>query len=157
MNAAADAFWMTEAMRLARATARHGEIPVGAVVVREGRIIGRGAYRTIGNHDPSAHAEILALREAADAVGNYRLVGCQLVVTLEPCAMCAGALIHARVARVLYGAADPKTGAAGSVIDLFSEPRLNHHAQVEAGVLGEQCGGLLTQFFSARRRSGGQF
>jgi tRNA(adenine34) deaminase len=144
--------WMNEAIALAREAATCGEVPVGAVVVRDGEIVGRGFNQTILRHDPTAHAEIIALRDAANRQGNYRLPGCELYVTLEPCAMCCGAIMHARIARVVFGAADPKTGAAGSIIDLFAESRLNHHASVEGGVLGEECGRLLSDFFSARRR-----
>lgn len=146
-----DAVFMREAVALARAAASAGEVPVGAVVVREGRVIGRGCNAPIGNHDPSAHAEMQALRAAATALGNYRLPGCVLYVTLEPCAMCVGAMLHARIARLVYGAADPKTGACGSVIDLFAEPRLNHHASLTAGVMAEECAALLRDFFAARR------
>ena len=117
-----------------------------------GRIVGRGANAPIASHDPTAHAEIAALREAAAALGNYRLPDCALYVTIEPCAMCAGAILHARIARVVFGAADPKTGACGSVVDLFAEPRLNHHATVIGDVRAAECGALLTDFFAARRR-----
>ena len=143
--------FMTEALALAANARRAGEVPVGAVVVREGQIIGRGFNAPISLHDPSAHAEIQALRAAAKALGNYRLAGCTLYVTLEPCAMCAGAIQHARIARVVFGAADPKTGACGSVINLFAEPLLNHHTEVEGGMLAQQCGELLTAFFRERR------
>jgi tRNA(adenine34) deaminase len=119
--------------------------------VLDGEIVGRGSNAPIGRHDPSAHAEMLALRDAAQNIGNYRLVGCELFVTLEPCLMCVGAMFHARIARVIYGARDPKTGAAGSVLNLFEEQRLNHHAVVLGGVLAEECGGILSQFFAARR------
>ena len=128
-----------------------GEVPVGAVVVRAGEVIGRGYNQPLGAHDPSAHAEVVALREAAARLGNYRLDGCTLYVTLEPCAMCAGAMLHARLARVVFGAADPKTGAAGSVLDLFAEPRLNHHTRCTGGVAAEPCGALLQRFFAGRR------
>jgi tRNA(adenine34) deaminase len=121
------------------------------VVVLEGEVVGRGFNQPIGRHDPTAHAEVMALRDAAIRLGNYRLPGCTLYVTLEPCAMCAGAIMHARIERVVIGARDPKTGAAGSVIDLFAELRLNHHTVIASGVLAEQCGGLLSSFFSARR------
>lgn len=147
-----DERWMREALVLAREAAAVGEVPVGAVVVRDGAIVGRGCNMTITRHDPSAHAEIQALRDAARRLGNYRLPGCELFVTLEPCAMCAGAILHARLARVVYGAGDPKTGACGSVIDVFAEPRLNHHTMVCAGVLQEACGALLSTFFAGRRR-----
>ena len=148
-----DAAFMREALALAD-TARHaGEVPIGAVLVRDGEIIGRGFNAPISSHDPSAHAEIAALRDAAARVGNYRLPGCELFVTIEPCAMCAGAVLHARIARVVFGARDPKTGACGSVVDLFAEPRLNHHATVESGVLADECGAMLTRFFDAKRQA----
>jgi tRNA(Arg) A34 adenosine deaminase TadA len=124
---------------------------VGAVAVRDGRVIGRGFNAPISSKDPTAHAEIAALREAARAAGNYRLSGCTLYVTIEPCAMCAGAIMHARIARLVFGAADPKTGACGSVVDLFAEPRLNHHTEVVRGVLAAEAGKLLSDFFAARR------
>ena len=142
---------MREALLLARQAAALDEVPVGAVVEQDGKIIGRGFNQPIGRSDPTAHAEIMALRDAAGFLGNYRLPGCTLYVTLEPCAMCVGAIMHARIARVVYGAVDPKTGACGSVIDLFAESRLNHHTEVFGGVLAEECGGLLSGFFSARR------
>jgi len=142
---------MDEALALARAAGARGEVPVGAVVVRDGAIIGRGGNAPIAASDPTAHAEIAALRDAGRALGNYRLPGCELYVTIEPCAMCAGAILHARIARVVFGARDPKTGACGSVIDLFAEPRLNHHAEVVAGVRAEDCGALLSAFFASRR------
>ena len=142
---------MTEALALAEAARQAGEVPVGAVVVRDGVVIGRGFNAPISRHDASAHAEIQALRAASLAVGNYRLTGCTLFVTLEPCAMCAGAIQHARIARVVFGAPDPKTGACGSVINLFAEPLLNHHTQVEGGLLGRQCSEVLTDFFRQRR------
>jgi len=149
--AAGDEFFMREALALAREAGVAGEVPVGAVVVRAGEIIGRGFNQPILAHDPTAHAEIMALRDAARSLGNYRLPGCTLYVTLEPCAMCSGAIFHARLARVVFGAADPKTGAAGSVVDLYGEPRLNHHAEIVGGVLAEECGELLSSFFAARR------
>jgi tRNA(adenine34) deaminase len=145
--------WMGEALALARAAGQRGEVPVGAIVVRDGAIIGRGGNAPIAASDPTAHAEIAALRDAGRALGNYRLPGCELYVTIEPCAMCAGAILHARIARVVFGARDPKTGACGSVIDLFAEARLNHHAQVIAGVRADECGALLSQFFAARRNA----
>lgn len=147
-----DADYMNMALELARQAAALGEVPVGAVVVRDGEVIGRGFNRPIGGHDPSAHAEIAALRDAGQQVGNYRLPGATLYVTLEPCTMCIGAMFHARIARVVFGARDPKTGAAGSVLDLFAESRLNHHASVEGGVLATECGVLLSSFFAARRQ-----
>ena len=145
---------MTEALALAADARQAGEVPVGAVVVHEGQIIGRGFNAPISLHDPSAHAEIQALRAAAQALGNYRLAGCTLYVTLEPCAMCAGAIQHARIARVVFGASDPKTGACGSVVNLFADPSLNHHTEVDGGILAQQCGELLTNFFRERRPAG---
>ncbi len=142
---------MREALALARQAEALGEVPVGAVVVKEGAIIGRGFNAPISRHDPSAHAEMMALRDAAKQTGNYRLVGCELFVTLEPCVMCVGALFHARIARVVYGARDPKTGAAGSVLNLFASTQLNHHARVEGGLLAEECGRVLSEFFDKRR------
>lgn len=148
---AADALFMEAALELARQAATLDEVPVGAVVVLDGEIVGRGFNQPIGRSDPTAHAEIMALRDAAARLGNYRLPGATLYVTLEPCVMCAGAIMHARIARVVFGARDPKTGAAGSVVDLFAESRLNHHAEVTSGVLAETCGALLSGFFAARR------
>lgn len=144
---------MREALNLARQAAQAGEVPVGAVVVKDGVIIGRGFNAPISQHDPSAHAEIQAIRDAAQTLGNYRLVDSTLYVTLEPCAMCTGAILHARIARLVFGATDPKTGACGSVINLMAEPRLNHHAEVSAGVLAEECGKVLSEFFAARRKA----
>lgn len=146
-----DIEYMQAALALAEQAAAAGEVPVGAVVVKDGAIVGRGHNAPITQHDPSAHAEIQAMRDAARNLGNYRLVGCTLYVTLEPCAMCCGAMQHARLARVVYGASDPKTGACGSVVDLMAEPRLNHHAVVEGGVLAEACGMRLSRFFAERR------
>ena len=146
-----DAAMMREALSLAGEAAARGEVPVGAVVACGGAILGRGFNCPISASDPTAHAEVRAMREAAAALGNYRLAGCTLYVTLEPCAMCAGAIMHARVRRVVYGAADPKTGACGSIVDLFAERRLNHHAEVTAGVLAGECGDMLSVFFAARR------
>ena len=146
-----DIGFMQTALALAREAGAAGEVPVGAVVVKAGEIVGRGFNAPISRHAPTAHAEIMALRDAACNLGNYRLPDCQLYVTLEPCAMCAGAILHARIARVVYGAQDPKTGACGSVIDLFSEPRLNFHAEAIGGMLAEECGALLSGFFAARR------
>lgn len=151
MSAEADASWMAQALIQARQAGAMGEVPVGAVVVRDGRVIGVGHNRPVARHDPTAHAEIEALRAAALATGNYRLDGCELFVTLEPCTMCAGAMLHARLARVVYGAPDPKTGAAGSVVDVFAEQRLNHQTQVHGGVMAAECGALLSGFFGARR------
>jgi tRNA(adenine34) deaminase len=149
-----DELFMREALELARQAVAAGEVPVGAVVVREGAVIGRGYNRPIASHDPTAHAEIVALRESAQRLGNYRLNGCDLFVTLEPCAMCVGAILHARIARLVYGAADPKTGACGSLVDLVSNPKLNHHTTVVGGVLAEGCGAELQAFFLQRRQTG---
>ncbi len=144
---------MREALKLASEAAGQGEVPVGAVVVKDGAIIGRGFNSPISGNDPSAHAEMRALREAAKALGNYRLEGCSVYATLEPCAMCAGAIMHARIARLVYGAADQKTGACGSVVDLFSEKKLNHHTTVTGSVLAVEAGRLLSEFFAARRNA----
>jgi tRNA(adenine34) deaminase len=144
---------MREALRLAVKGGGQGEVPVGAVVVKDGNVIGRGYNAPISSGDPTAHAEICALREASKSVGNYRLEGCFLYVTLEPCAMCAGAIMHARIARLVYAAADPKTGACGSVIDLFTEKKLNHHTTVTGGVLASEAGRMLSEFFAARRHA----
>jgi tRNA(adenine34) deaminase len=146
-----DEGFMRQAMALAEEAAREGEVPVGAVVVKEGKVLGRGSNRPISSADPTAHAEVVAMREAAAALGNYRLTGCELFVSLEPCAMCVGAMLHARVARVVYGARDPKTGACGSVVDLPAVGVLNHHGRFEGGVLAEECGALLKRFFAERR------
>jgi tRNA(adenine34) deaminase len=153
---ATDEAWMGEALALAREAARRGEVPVGALVVRDGVIVGRGGNAPIAHNDPTSHAEIVALREAGDTLGNYRLPACTLYVTLEPCAMCAGAIMHARLARLVYGASDPKTGACGSIVDLFAEPRLNHHTEVARGVAADACGRLLSEFFAARRPRAGE-
>ena len=142
---------MQVALTQAQLAWEQGEVPVGAVVVCDGEIVATGFNQPIGRHDPTAHAEIVALRAAADKLGNYRLPGCTLYVTLEPCIMCSGAMMHARLARVVFAATDPKTGACGSVLNLFDEARLNHHAEVSGGVLGEQCGALLKEFFAMRR------
>ncbi len=151
MNAMNEEDYMRAALEQARAAGAVDEVPVGAVVVCAGEIVGRGYNQPIGRHDPTAHAEIMALRDAAARLGNYRLPGCELYVTLEPCVMCSGAIMHARIARVVFGARDPKTGVAGSVLDLFAEPRLNHHATIEGGVLADECGRMLSSFFAARR------
>lgn len=150
MNSFDEAF-MLECLDLALQAAALNEVPVGAVVVSDGMIVGRGFNQPILRCDPTAHAEVMALRDAAQRLGNYRLPGCTLYVTLEPCAMCVGAIIHARIAKVVFGARDPKTGAGGSVVDLFAETRLNHHAEVIDGVLATECGALLSEFFAARR------
>ncbi|QID19799.1 tRNA adenosine(34) deaminase TadA [Nitrogeniibacter mangrovi] len=146
-----DADFMTHAIGLAQRAAEHGEVPVGAVVVLDGQIVGEGFNQPIGRSDPTAHAEIMALRDAASRLDNYRLPECELFVTLEPCMMCTGAMFHARIKRVVYGARDPKTGVAGSVLDLYDVPLLNHHATIEGGVLGDACGRLLSAFFARRR------
>jgi len=142
-------------MHLALEQARHawdlGEVPVGAVVVKDGVVIARGYNQPIGRHDPTAHAEIMALRAAAELLGNYRLPGCELYVTLEPCVMCSGAMLHARLARVVFGASDPKTGACGSVLNLFEQERLNHQTALAGGVLADECGAMLRGFFAERR------
>ncbi len=147
----ADIDYMQIALSLGRQAAQNGEVPVGAIVVKDGIVIGRGSNAPITLHDPTAHAEIIAMREAAQYIGNYRLVGCTLYVTLEPCAMCSGTIQHARVAKLVYGASDPKTGACGSVINLMNEPKLNHHCEVISGVLAQECGAVLTEFFKQRR------
>ncbi len=148
-----DDHFMREALALAQQAEALGEVPVGAVVVKVGVIIGRGRNQPIAAHDPTAHAEVVAMRDAAARIGNYRLAGCELYVTLEPCVMCAGAIMHARVGRVVYGADDPKTGACGSVVDLFSEPKLNHHETGAHGVLAEECSAKLRDFFNQRRQT----
>jgi tRNA(adenine34) deaminase len=149
-----DEMFMREALGLARQAGAAGEVPVGAVVVRDGAVVGRGHNRPIASRDPTAHAEVMALRDAAERVGNYRLADCILYVTLEPCAMCAGAIMNARISRVVYGAADPKSGACGSVVDLFAENRLNFHTTVTGGALAGEAAKLLQDFFSVRRRAG---
>jgi len=148
-----DTVFMQQALSQAHNAWALGEVPVGAVVVKDGEIVATGFNQPIGTHDPSAHAEIMALRAASAILGNYRLPGCALYVTLEPCAMCAGAMMHARLDRVVFGAPDPKTGACGSVVDLFGEQRLNHHTEVTGGVLADACGALLKDFFAERRRA----
>ncbi|MGH8279482.1 MAG: tRNA adenosine(34) deaminase TadA [Gammaproteobacteria bacterium] len=144
--------WMQEALVLARQAEAAGEVPVGALLVKDGVILGRGWNHPIGARDPTAHAEIIAMRAAAQALGNYRLLDTTLYVTLEPCAMCAGAMVHARVARLVYGAADRRAGAAGTVFDIVRNTRLNHRLEVTAGVLAEQCAELLRRFFVDRRQ-----
>lgn len=150
-NALGDIRFMRQALALARQAQAAGEVPVGAVVVQGGEVIGEGWNQPIRSNDPSAHAEMVALRAAATHIKNYRLSGATLYVTLEPCAMCAGAIVHARLARVVYGAADPKAGAAGSVFQLLKSPALNHRANVNGGVLGEESSELLKAFFQLRR------
>jgi len=152
LSDADDARFMRRALELAREAAAHGEVPVGAVLAKDGEVVGEGANAPIGRLDPGGHAEMIALRAAARRLDNYRLPGTTLYVTLEPCAMCVGALMHARVARLVFGALDAKTGACGSVVDLLAEPRLNHHcASVTAGVLRDECAAVLSEFFAARR------
>ena len=146
-----DTDYMQIALDLARQAALKGEVPVGAIIVKDGQIIGRGSNAPIVLHDPTAHAEINAMREAAQYLGNYRLVDCTLYVTLEPCAMCSGAMQHARIAKLVYGASDPKTGACGSVINLMAEPKLNHHTVVAGGIMADECGAVLSKFFKQRR------
>ena len=146
-----DQLFMQVAIELAKQASENGEVPVGAIIVKDGEIIGRGSNAPIGLHDPSAHAEILAMRDAAKHIGNYRLVDCTLYVTLEPCAMCSGAIQHARIANLVYGASDPKTGACGSVVDLMAEEKLNPHTSVRGGVLAEETATLLSDFFKQRR------
>jgi len=146
-----DSVFMRQAIDQAHNAWALGEVPVGALVVRDGVVIATGFNQPIGTHDPTAHAEIMALRAAATILGNYRLPGCSLFVTLEPCAMCAGAMMHARLARVIFGAADPKTGACGSVTDLFAQPLLNHHTTVTPDVLAADCSTMLKNFFTERR------
>ena len=142
---------MRRALELAQRAQEEGEVPVGAVVVLEERILGGGWNRPIAASDPTAHAEIQAMRAASSALSNYRLTGATLYVTLEPCAMCVGAMFHARIGRVVFGVSDPKTGAAGSIVDLFKNEKLNHHAQLHGGVLASECGALLSRFFASRR------
>ena len=151
MTTITDNEYMQIALDLARQAALNGEVPVGAIIVKDAVIIGRGSNAPIGLFDPTAHAEIIAMRQAAQYLGNYRLIDCTLYVTLEPCAMCSGAVQHARIAKLVYGASDPKTGACGSVIDLMSEPKLNHHTVVVGGIMAEECGAILTEFFKQRR------
>lgn len=151
MQAELDRQFMQQALEQAQLAAAAGEVPVGAVLVRNGQVISKGFNRPISNNDPSAHAEMMALRSAAQADSNYRLPGTTLYVTLEPCTMCAGAMLHARVDRVVFGASDPKTGAAGGVLDIFSEKQINHQTQVEGGIMSEECSQVLRQFFKERR------
>ena len=147
-----DQDYMRVALAQAGQASAAGEVPVGAVVVKNGEVIARGFNQPIGCSDPTHHAEIAALRHAATVMGNYRLPGCTLYVTLEPCVMCAGAMMHARLERVVFGASDPKTGACGSVVNLFEHTQLNHHTSVTGGVLSEECGMMLSEFFTARRQ-----
>ncbi len=147
-----DTVFMRMALDQAQNAWALGEVPVGAVLVKDDQVVATGFNQPIGTHDPTAHAEVMALRQGAEMLENYRLPDCELYVTLEPCAMCVGAMIHARLKRVVFGAADPKTGACGSVVNLFAEARLNHHTQVQGGVLAEACGRLLKDFFAERRK-----
>ena len=151
MQAELDRQFMQQALDQAKLAAMAGEVPVGAVLVKDGKIISRGFNQPIGNSDPSAHAEMIALRSAAQLESNYRLPGTTLYVTLEPCIMCAGAMLHARVERLVFGATDPKTGAAGSVLNVFSEKQINHQTQVEGGIMDDECGQVLRDFFKGRR------
>jgi len=142
---------MQLALELAHQAAKNNEVPVGAIIVKDGVVIGSGSNSPISLNDPTAHAEVIAMREAALSLGNYRLVDCALYVTLEPCAMCSGAIQHARIAQLFFGAKDPKTGACGSVINLMNESKLNHHTEVIGGVLAKECGEILSEFFKQRR------
>ena len=152
MHSGEDATWMELALDQAELAAAAGEVPVGALVIKDGEILGRGHNRNLLDNDPTAHAEIVALRQAAARVGNHRLVGCTMVATIEPCSMCAGALIHARIARLVYGASDAKAGAAGSTVQVINHPSLNHHMEVTAGVLAGKCSEVLQKFFRQKRR-----
>ncbi len=151
MTTTADELWMEEALRAAQRALEAGEVPVGAVVVSDGRIVGRGWNRNIGDSDPTAHAEVIALREAGASMGNHRLAGCDLFVTIEPCTMCAGAIVHARIKRLIYGADDPKAGAVRSVMEVLNHPALNHAVEVRSGVLAGRSAELLQEFFRSRR------
>ena len=151
MAAANDELWMEEALRAAQRALAAGEVPVGAVVVSQGRVVGRGWNRNIADFDPTAHAEIVALREAGATIGNHRLADCDLFVTIEPCAMCAGAMVHARIKRLIYGADDPKAGAVQSVMQVLNHPQLNHRVEVRSGVLAGRCAEVLQEFFRSRR------
>jgi tRNA(adenine34) deaminase len=146
-----DAQYMRLALAQASLAEDAGEVPIGAIVVFNGEIIGRGYNRNLIDHDPSAHAEMVAMREAARRLGNHRLRGCEMFVTMEPCAMCAGALIHARISRLIYGASDPKAGAVGSVLEVLNHPKLNHQMAVTSGVLLDECSGIVRDFFRSRR------
>lgn len=148
-----DEIWMRQALDQAHNAWALGEVPVGAVIVKDGQVIATGFNQPIGTHDPTAHAEIMALRAAATILGNYRLPGCELYVTLEPCVMCSGAMMHARLARVVFGASDPKTGACGSIVNLFEQNQLNHHTQLTGGLMAQECGALLKDFFAERRKA----
>jgi tRNA(adenine34) deaminase len=152
MQPGEDAVWMERALALAELAAAAGEVPVGALVIKDGEIIGQGHNRNLLDNDPTAHAEMVALRQAAARVGNHRLVGCTMIATIEPCSMCAGALIHARIARLVYGANDPKAGAAGSTVQVINHPSLNHRMEVTAGVLAGKCSEILQKFFRHKRQ-----
>src|SRR5215472_1517768 len=147
----ADAAWMRVALEQARIAAEAGEVPVGALVTKDGEIVGQGHNRNLLDNDPTAHAEIVALRQAAAHLGNHRLGGCEMFVTIEPCAMCAGAMVHARLSRLVYGASDPKAGAAGSVLEVVNHPKLNHQMAVTSGVLAAKCSEMLQEFFRKKR------
>jgi tRNA(adenine34) deaminase len=151
MQPGEDAVWMERALALAELAAEAGEVPVGALVIKDGEIIGQGHNRNLLDNDPTAHAEMVALRQAAARLGNHRLIGCTMVATIEPCSMCAGALIHARIARLVYGANDPKAGAAGSTVQVINHPSLNHRMEVTAGVLADRCSEILQNFFRKKR------
>jgi tRNA(adenine34) deaminase len=151
MRSQDDAAWMELALGQARLAAEAGEVPVGALVIRDGEIVGQGHNRNLLDHDPTAHAEIVVLRQAARLLGNHRLAGCTVYATIEPCSMCAGALIHARVSRLVYGASDPKAGAAGSVLKVLNHPDLNHTMEVTSGILSDRCSEILQEFFRRKR------
>lgn len=155
-QASQDTTWMQLALREAARAAAEGEVPVGAVVIREGRLVARAHNRPVHLSDPTAHAEVLALRRAARKLGNYRLIGCSLYVTIEPCAMCAGAIIHARIERLIFGVHDPKAGAAGSALGVINHPKLNHSVELQSGILEEACASLVRDFFSHRRTKGSE-
>ncbi|NWA60721.1 tRNA adenosine(34) deaminase TadA [Pantoea sp. B9002] len=151
MNPQTDEYWMRYALELAKRAWEQGEVPVGAVLVQGDKVIGEGWNRPIGQHDPTAHAEIMALRQGGKVLENYRLLDTTLYVTLEPCVMCAGAMVHSRITRLVYGAKDEKTGAAGSLLDVIGHPGMNHQIQIDYGVLAEECAGMLSDFFRMRR------
>ncbi len=148
-----DAAWMQLALEQAKLALAAGEVPVGAIIMKDGQLVGSGFNRNLMDHDPTAHAEIVALRQAAAGLGNHRLPGCTLICTIEPCCMCAGAMVHARISRLVYGAADPKAGAAGSMLEVTNHPQLNHQIEVTPGVLAEQCSELLKAFFVEKRKA----
>lgn len=150
-----DILFLQHALELAKYAQALDEVPIGAIIVKDDQIIGKGWNHLIGRCDPTSHAEIMALREAAQTIGNYRLIGCTLYTTLEPCAMCAGAIIHARIKRLVFGASDPKSGAAGSVLNIFKADGINHRVEVSSGILQKECGDLLTEFFRKKRENFG--